>query len=124
MPCCRCGGRSSPREATIRMSDAGLWIAGLVALPALMIAASYLRLDVERLRRLTVVSSAAMLLAALVVAVSPPLRDLSIRTSALSRVPGGEAILRIDTFSGVLLPFAASLWLLTVAVTPRAALDR
>ncbi len=63
-------------------------------------------------------------LAALVIAVSPRLRALSIRTSALSWVPGGEAIIRIDTLSGVLLPFAAGLWFLTVAVTPRAALDR
>src|SRR5204863_1751693 len=30
----------------------------------------------------------------------------------------------IDVLSSVLLPFAAGLWLLTVAVTPRAALDR
>ena len=39
-------------------------------------------------------------------------------------VAGGEAIVRIDTLSAALLPFAAGLWLLTVAVTPRAALDR
>jgi NADH-quinone oxidoreductase subunit M len=106
------------------MSDARLWVAGLVALPALVIGASFLRLDIERLRRLAVASSASMLLAALVVALSPRLRALSIRTSALTWVPGGEAIIRIDTLSAVLLPFAASLWLLTVAVTPRAALDR
>ena len=106
------------------MSDAWLWLAGLVALPALVIGASFLRLDVERLRRLAVASAVAMLLAALVIAVSPRLRALSIRTSALSWVPGGEAIIRIDTLSDVLLPFAAGLWLLTVAVTPRAALDR
>lgn len=106
------------------MSDARLWLAALVALPALVIGASFLRLDVERLRRLAVASAVSMLLAALVIAVSPQLRALSIRTSALSWVPGGEAIIRIDTLSGVLLPFAAGLWLLTVAVTPRAALDR
>ena len=106
------------------MSNAWLWLAGLVALPVLVIGASFLRLEVERLRRLAVTSAVAMLLAALVIAVSPRLRVLSIRTSALSWVPGGEAILRIDTLSGVLLPFAAGLWLLTVAVTPRAALDR
>src|SRR5439155_8639728 len=52
------------------------------------------------------------------------LRVLSIRTSALSWIPGGEAVVRINTLSSVLLPFAAGLWLLTVAVTPRAALDR
>src|SRR5204862_2386682 len=33
-------------------------------------------------------------------------------------------LIRINTLSSVLLPFAAGLWLLTVAVTPRAALDR
>jgi NADH-quinone oxidoreductase subunit M len=64
-----------------------------------------------------------MLMAALVIALSPGLRAFSIRTSALSWVPGGEAIVRIDALSDVLLPFAAGLWLLTVAVTPRAALD-
>ena len=106
------------------MSDARPWLAGLVALPALVIGASFLRLDVERLRRLAVASAIAMVLAALVIPLSPPLRDFSIRTSALSWIPGGEAIVRIDTLSAALLPFAAGLWLLTVAVTPRAALDR
>ena len=106
------------------MSDAWLWLAGLVTLPGLVIGASFLRVDVERLRRLAVASAVAMLLAALVITVSPRLRALSIRTSALSWVPGGEAIIRIDTLSAVLLPFAAGLWLLTVAVTPRAGLDR
>jgi NADH-quinone oxidoreductase subunit M len=42
----------------------------------------------------------------------------------LTAAPGGEEILRIDTLSAALLPLAAGLWLLTVAVTPRAALDR
>jgi NADH-quinone oxidoreductase subunit M len=106
------------------MSDARLWLAGLVALPILVIAASFLRLDVERLRRLAVASALAMVMAALVTAIWPPLRALSIRTSALSWVFGGEAVIRIGTLSGVLLPFAAGLWLLTVAATPRAALDR
>ena len=105
------------------MSDVWLWLAGLVALPGLVIGASFLRIDVERLRRLAVASAASMLLAALVLAVSPRLHALSIRTSTLSWVPGGEAIVRIDTLSAVLLPLAAALWLLTVAVTPRAALD-
>jgi NADH-quinone oxidoreductase subunit M len=106
------------------MSDAWVWLAGLVALPAVVIGASLFRLDVERLRRLAVVSAATMLSAALVIAVSPSLRTISIRTSALSWAPGGEAVVRIDALSAVLLPFAAGLWLLTVAVTPRSALDR
>ena len=106
------------------MSDPRLWLVVLVALPALVIGASVLRIDIERLRRLAVMSAIAMVLAALVIAVSAPLRNFSIRTSALTSVPGGEDLVRIDTLSSVLLPFAAGLWLLTVAVTPRAALDR
>jgi NADH-quinone oxidoreductase subunit M len=106
------------------MSDARLWLAGLVGLPALVIAASYLRVDVERLRRLAVASAVAMLLIALAIPLSRSVRDFSFRTSALTWTPGGEDLIRIDTFSSVLLPFAAGLWLLTVAVTPRAALDR
>ena len=106
------------------MSDPRVWIVVLVALPALVIGASFARLEVERLRRLAVVSAGTMLVAALAVTVSPSMRVLSIRTSALTWMPGGEALIRINALSAVLLPFAAGLWLLTVAVTPRAALDR
>ncbi len=105
------------------MSDTRLWVAGLVALPALVVAASSLRLDVERLRRLSVAAAIAMVALALGILLSPRLRVFSIRSSALTWAPGGEALIRIDTLSSVLLPFAAALWLLTVAVTPRAALD-
>jgi NADH-quinone oxidoreductase subunit M len=106
------------------MNDARLWLAVLATLPVVVIGVAFLHLDVERLRRLAVASAVGMLMASLVVAASPRLRDLSVRTSALSFVPGGEAVLRIDTLSAVLLPLVAGLWLLTVAVTPRAALDR
>ena len=106
------------------MNDPRLWLAGIAFLPALVIAASFLGLEVERLRRLSVVCAASMLLAALEVAISPTLRTLSIHTSMLSWLTEGEAILRMDALSSVLVPFAAALWLLTVAVTPRASLDR
>ena len=106
------------------MSDARVLLVVLVALPILVIGASSLRMDVERLRRLAVASAIAMVIAALIIPLSPSLRDFSIRTSALTSIPDGEDLIRIDTLSSVLLPFAAGLWLLTVAVTPRAALDR
>jgi NADH-quinone oxidoreductase subunit M len=106
------------------MNDIGIWLAALVALPIAVIATSFLRLDVERLRSIAVVSAAAMLLAALTIALSPALRDFSIRSAALVWRPGDEAIIRVNALSLVLLPLAAGLWLLTVAVTPRAALDR
>ena len=106
------------------MSDARVWLAVLGTLPTIVIGASLFRVDVERLRRLAVASAMVMLVAALVIAASPRLRALSFRSAALTWAPGGEAILRIDTLSAALLPFAAGLWLLTVAVTPRASLDR
>jgi NADH-quinone oxidoreductase subunit M len=106
------------------MTDARVWLVGLVALPTLVIGASFLRMRVERLRRLAVACAIAMVVAALVIPMFAPLRAFSIRSSALTAMPGGEALIRIDTLAAVLLPFAAGLWLLTVAVTPRAALDR
>jgi NADH-quinone oxidoreductase subunit M len=108
----------------IKMSDARFWLAVLMALPTLVIGASYLRLDLDRLRQLAVNSAIATVLAALVIALSPPLRDYAVHTSALTWVADGEDVIRIDRLSSVLLPFAAGLWLLTVTVTPRAALDR
>src|SRR5438477_1377255 len=108
----------------IRMNDARVWLAALAGMPILIIGASLVRLEVERLRRLAVAAAAAMLLVSLAGTVSPYLRTFSIRTSALRWAPGSEAIVRLDALSSVLLPFAAGLWLLTVAVTPRAALDR
>jgi NADH-quinone oxidoreductase subunit M len=107
------------------MSDARLYVVALLALPAIVVGVSFLRIGVERLRRLTVASAMAMLLIALAVAVLPPLPDLSTRTfEELGLVRSGEALVRIDVLSAALLPLAAGLWLLTVAVTPRAALDR
>jgi len=71
------------------MSDAALLLALLAAMPVLVIAGSYLRLDLERLRSLAVASATAMLLAALVAAVAPPLRGFAIRSTALTRAAGG-----------------------------------
>jgi NADH-quinone oxidoreductase subunit M len=110
--------------AVIKMNDTSRLLALLVALPALIIAVSFLRVDIERLRRLAVASAIAMVLAALVIPMSPTFRNFSLRSSALTAIPGGEDVIRVDTLSSVLLPFSAGLWLLTVAVTPRAALDR
>jgi NADH-quinone oxidoreductase subunit M len=106
------------------MNDARFWVVVLAALPTLVIGVSFFRFEVERLRRFAVLAAAAMALAALAVAVSPQLRMFSIHSNALTWIPAGEEVVRIDALSVVLLPFSAGLWLLTVAVTPRAALDR
>ena len=104
------------------MSDPRTWLLTAAAMPLVIVCASLLGIEVERLRRLAVGAAMAMLLVSLALAVSP--HSLSIRTSALSWAPGGEALVRIDSVSSVLLPLAAGLWLLTVAVTPRSSLDR
>lgn len=106
------------------MNNAWPWVAVLLLLPSLVITASWFQVEVERLRRFAVVSSVLMLGIALIVAASDGLHTFSVRTAALTWVPDGERILRIDTLSSVLLPFGAGLWLLTVAVTPSSALDR
>lgn len=105
------------------MSDPRVWLALFVMLPVTVLGVSFLRLSVERLRTLAVAFAVAMLGLSLVIAVSPTLRTFSIQTTALTGMPEGEALLRLNALSVVLLPFAAGLWLLTVAVTPRAALD-
>jgi NADH-quinone oxidoreductase subunit M len=108
----------------IAMNDARLWVTALVALPGVVIIGSVLPIGVEALRRFAVTSAIAMVVASLFVVVSPTLRSFSIRTSLLTSMPGGEEVIRVDALSAALLPFAAGLWLLTVAVTPRASLDR
>jgi NADH-quinone oxidoreductase subunit M len=104
--------------------DPRCWLAALALPPLLVIGASLLRLEVERLRRLAVVAAGAATLLALAVGVSPAVRGVWLRTDLLTALPGGEALVRVDALAAALLPFAAGLWLLTVAVTPRALLDR
>src|SRR5579862_2689770 len=106
------------------MIDPRLWIAAVLAPPVLIIAVSYVRMDLERLRALTVAAAGASLLASLIVILRWPLQTFAVRTAALTWQRGGEAVIRLDSLSAMLLPLAAGLWLLTVAVTPRAALDR
>lgn len=106
------------------MSDPRLWLATLIALPTLVVVASFFDLEVERLRRLAVGAAMVQLVVAIGVGLAPPVRAFAIQTSALTWASGGETIVRVGSLSAVLLPFAAGLWLLTIAVTPRASLDR
>jgi NADH-quinone oxidoreductase subunit M len=106
------------------MSDVRLWLVVLLVLPLLVITASFLRLEIERLRGVAVALAAVTVMAALLAVTAPGSHDWSIRSRMLTWAPEPEAIVRIDALSAALLPFAAGLWLLTVAVTPRAALDR
>ena len=65
------------------MNDARVWLLVLAALPALVIGASASRLEVERLRRLAVASGIAMVIAALVIPLSPSLWTSKTRLSTM-----------------------------------------
>src|SRR5215471_6019471 len=102
MPSCRRRIRVPlPGLGRIGMSDPQLWLVAIALLPPLVIAASFLGFEVERLRRLSVVCATSMLVAALDIAITPRLHTLSIRTNALSWLTEGEAVLRIDALSSV-----------------------
>jgi len=105
------------------MSDPRVWLVIVAAFPCLVIAASYVDEQVERLRRSAVASSTLMLFTAVGLVLSRSLAGFSIQTAALNGT-APEPIVRMDALSSALIPFAAGLWLLTVAVTPRASLDR
>ena len=101
------------------MTEGWIWLACLVALPLLAAAASLSPIGVERLRRISVILAGVMTAAAALF-VSGPAASLS----AGGPVPFPANLLRVSALSTALLPFAAGLWALTVAVTPRSALDR
>ena len=106
------------------MIDARLWLAALVAWPALVVGLSFLRIDVERLRATAVACAMAMLGTSLAVFAVPELGTVSLGPAPLGEALGGGELVRVDALASALLPFAAGLWLLTVAASPRAALDR
>jgi len=96
------------------------WLAGLLAWPGVVVAASHLRLETERLRRLAVVSAAGLLGASIALAFAAHADTASPGGPG----GGGSPLFRLDALSEPLLAFAALLWLVTVAVTPRASLNR
>lgn len=100
------------------MSSVILWLGALAGLPVLVAAASRFRMELERLRRLALVAASAMLLVSFLPAFSAKLRTVAWHTSA------NGSLLRVNALSTALLPLAAGLWLLTVAVTPHASLGR
>lgn len=100
------------------MSSALLWLGALAALPTAVALASRFPIERERMRRLALAAAALLLLASLLPAFSAHLRALALHAGA------GTALLRVNALSSALLPLAAGLWLLTVAVTPHASLDR
>lgn len=100
------------------------WLLVLIACPLAVVAASYTRLSAERVRSAAVWSAALLLLWSASVLVVPAWTSFEWRWPWAPHRLLGASFLRMDVLSSVLLPFTAGLWLLTVAVTPRARLDR
>lgn len=106
------------------MSAVWLWLICLAALPASISVATLLGLEVERLRRMTTVCAATMVIACGLIFFVPDLHAFEILPAPGLGEFWGKSILRLDPFSSALIPLPAALWLLTVAVTPRTRLDR
>lgn len=91
------------------------WIACLAAPPLAVIAASFTRLALERLRTVAVGAAVALLVA---VALGVTLLD------PFALVVAGAPALRLDAFSRAILALPPALWLLAVVATPKTRLGR
>lgn len=107
------------------MSPALAWVAIIAAPPVAVIVLGLLGLPVERLRTAATACAAACVLSCVAVLVSPNLAALQVPWPVPLPVPAllGPLILRISVFSTLLLPLPSTLWLVSVAVTPRSRID-
>jgi NADH-quinone oxidoreductase subunit M len=102
------------------------WIAVLLAIPAAVAAVGSLSIDAERLRRLALGAACVLVAAGAGLLLAEPgiaegrLTDPWDPSGSLCGAP----LFRVDRLSGLLVPFAALLWVLAVGVAPRGALDR
>jgi NADH-quinone oxidoreductase subunit M len=101
-----------------------VWLLTLFALPLVVFTGSWTKLRDAGLRRLAVTCAIALVTGTSLAFVVPGLRGLAFGT-----VPGlaGDPfvrLVRVDELAAALLCMTSILWLLGVAVTPRAALDR
>jgi NADH-quinone oxidoreductase subunit M len=106
------------------MTPVGLWLVCLAGLPLTVVLASLCTSNVERLRRIAVVCATGLLVVAAIALFVPGLRAFEVPLPAAPGLLTSGSALRIDALSSILIPLAAALWLLTVAVTPRTRLDR
>ncbi len=109
------------------MIERSLWLGGLLALPLSVALASRGNMPLERLRWFSFAAAATLFALSASAWLGwlgeggeiPLVPELSVLGSTF-----GSAALRLDALSSFLVPLASALWLLTVAVTPRAMLDR
>lgn len=109
----------TPDGAAVVPDVAWLWLAIVVALPLVAIAATLVTSSVERQwRAVTALASLSTIVAALPL-VAPPLARFRVVVGAI----GDAAVVRVDALSAPLPTLAALLWLITLALAPRSTID-
>ncbi len=105
------------------MSVALTWLAMIAALPLLFVLLARTGLELERLRAVAVACACGTLAVCAAVLVAPALGSLRIAWPWPDHRLLGGSLVRVSGFSAPLLLLPASLWLVTIAVTPRSRLD-
>jgi NADH-quinone oxidoreductase subunit M len=99
------------------------WIGAIAAPPLAVVLLGLLGLAVERLRVLAAACATACMLTCAAVFVSPSLETLHVAWPFAAPPLLGASLFRVTVFSTFLLPLPSTLWLVSVAVTPRSRLD-
>lgn len=112
------------------MAELSIWLLAMLALPLAVAGAASSKLELERLRRLSVVCAIVLIVLAAMPMFVSDLAHVALAwpgsldaTSPIGRLLG-PSIVRSDALSELLLPLLAALWLICCAVTPRSRLDR
>lgn len=100
------------------------WPAIILLLPLCVFAISFFKISLENLRSTAIVFALAEFFCSFIILLFSSLDLLGPHVSLGLFSGFGEGILVIDRLWTPLLPFAAALWLLTVASTPSTRLDR
>ncbi len=106
------------------MNVQSLWLTSMTIGPLGVLVAARLDVKTERLRTGAIVGASMLLVTCAMVLVLPELASMRLAwPGTVFPILGGYA-LQVDSFSAPLIPLPAALWLITVAATPRARLDR
>lgn len=101
-----------------------LWLAAIATPPLCVVVLAKLGLELERLRAAAVICACISVTAAAAVLYVPSLGSLRIAWPGNAHPLLGDTLLRVTEFSAPLVLLPSALWLITVAVTPRARLAR
>ncbi|HTQ41641.1 MAG TPA: proton-conducting transporter membrane subunit [Polyangiaceae bacterium] len=106
------------------MSATLLWMAAIASPPLVVVTLGRAGLAVERLRTTAAACAAMCVLACAIVFVSPELGALRLPWPVAGAHPAlGASLFHVSELSKFLLPLPSTLWLVSVAVTPRSRLD-